>query len=168
MAKPINQGGAAKSAKPGGLSRGQATALGFAVLPFAAFLSPTLCLIGLGMLPTLAAYIAERARLKGLAITVGFLNLSGCLPLVIELWSRGQTLEAIGPMMQFGIGWLIAYGAAAIGWLVHFVTSPLVATYLSVISRSRIAALRNGQRHLIEAWGEEVAEPAGGNEAPSE
>lgn len=157
MANPLEQN-AAQAARPARLSTGQATALGFAVLPLAAFLSPTLCLVGLGMLPTLAAYIAERARQKSPAFTVGFLNLSGCLPLVVELWSRGQTFDAIGPMMHFGIGWLSAYGAAAIGWLLHFVTPPLVASYLGVASRTRIAMLRNGQKHLIEAWGEEVAD----------
>lgn len=160
MAETQNANAAAQRARPAKLSIGQVTVLGFAILPLAAFLSPTLCLVGLGMLPTLAAYIGDRARFRGLAVTVGFLNLAGCLPLVVELWSRGQTFEAIGPMMHFSLGWLIALGAAAIGWVVHFATPALISTYVGVVSRSRIAMLRNGQKRLIEIWGEEVAEAA--------
>ena len=156
MADARNSDPAAQAGRPAKLSAGQATAVGFAILPLAAFLSPTLCLVGLGMMPTVAAYIADRTRFQGLAITVGFLNLAGCLPLVVELWSRGQTFDAIGPMMHFSLGWLLAFGAAAIGWIVHFVTPALISTYMAVLSRSRIAMLRNGQKHLIEVWGEEV------------
>lgn len=144
--------------KGNGLSGGQKALLALGVLPLAALVLPTLLVVALAMLPTVSAAIVERGRDKSLAQTVGMLNLTGCLPLVIELWSYGQRYSAIGLVMEDVMSWLIAFGAAGLGWLIHYAIPPFVATYLAVISETRVRVFKLSQRKLVELWGEELAE----------
>lgn len=141
-----------------GLTGGQKMLLALGILPLAALILPTLLVVALGMLPTVSAVIFERGRNKSLAPTVGMLNLTGCLPVVIELWSYGQSYAAISLVLEDMMSWLIAFGAAGLGWLIHFAIPPVVATYLAVISETRARVFKLSQRKLVEFWGEEIAE----------
>ncbi len=150
-----------------GLSKGQKIFLLVSLLPLAALTLPTLIVVGLGLLPTVSAAIFERGSRKSLAATVGMLNLTGCLPLVVDLWSHGQSFAAIRLVLGDTMPWMIAYGAAGLGWLLYYATPPFIATYLAVVSETRVRVFRLSQRKLAELWGEEIAEgqePAEGEE----
>ncbi len=128
------------------------------LLPFAGMLLPTLTVLALGLLPTLGAYVADRSREKHLALTVGLMNLCGCLPALAKLWAAGQSFVALGRVVHDAYGWLIAYGAAGCGWAIYLLMPAIVAAHYQVSSTSQIQALKQSQRTLIELWGEEVAE----------
>ncbi|WP_119168638.1 hypothetical protein [Algihabitans albus] len=127
-------------------------------LPILVVLLPSLLVLSVCLLPTLGAYVADRFRDKSLAITVGMLNFCGALPALGQLWSKGQTLAAAGEVLGDVFLWLLAYGAAGIGWILFTMMPPVVTTYLSLSGTARSQALRERQEKLIEIWGQEVAE----------
>lgn len=139
-------------------------------LPILALLLPSLIVLSVCLLPTLGAYVADRYRDKSLAITVGLLNLCGALPALWELWSQGQTTLAARAVLGDVFLWLLAYGAAGVGWLLFMMMPPLVTTYLGISGSTRAKEMRERQEELVEIWGPEVAEQgtaaAQGGESP--
>lgn len=134
--------------------------LAVVLAPFAGVLLPSLTLLLLGMLPTFAAAVAERGRDRHLAVTVGLINFCGCVPLLVELWSRGQNFHVIGTVIADAYGWLGAYSAAGLGWLIYLMMPPFVAAYYKVVTEGHLQILKRNQRKLVEVWGEEIAENA--------
>jgi hypothetical protein len=128
------------------------------LLPVTGLFLPTLTVLALAMLPTLGAYVAERSRDNHLVVTVGLMNFCGSLPVVVKLWSGGQSFAAIGPVLHDVFGWLVAYGAAGIGWGIYLLMPPIVASYYRVASETHVRLLKHDQRKLAEVWGEAVAE----------
>jgi hypothetical protein len=131
---------------------------GIFALPILAVLLPSLLVLSICLLPTLGAYVADRYRDKALAVTVGLLNLCGALPALGELWANGQTMHAAGEVLGDVFLWLVAYGAAGIGWLIFMMTPPIVQAYYSLSGRARIDELRRRQETLVETWGPDVAD----------
>ena len=136
------------------------------LLPVAGLFLPTLTVLALAMLPTLGAYVAERSRENHLVVTVGLMNFCGSLPAVVKLWSGGQSFAAIGPVLHDVFGWLVAYSAAGIGWLIYLLMPPVVASYCRVASQTHVQLLKHDQRKLVEVWGEAVAQPPETGGAP--
>lgn len=134
--------------------------LAVVLAPFAGVLLPSLTLLLLGMLPTLAAAVAERGRDRHLAVTVGLTNFCGCMPLLVELWSLGQSFHVIGTVIGDTYGWLVAYSAAGLGWLIYLMMPPFVGAYYKVVTEAHLQILKRNQRKLVEVWGEEIAENA--------
>ncbi len=141
-----------------GLTAWHKIVLAVVLAPFAGVLLPSLTLLLLGMLPTLAAAVAERARDRHLAVTVGLINFCGCVPLLMELWSLGQSFSVIGTVVRDTYGWLIAYSAAGLGWLIYLMMPPFVGAYYKVVTEAHLKVLQRTQRKLVEIWGEEIAE----------
>lgn len=141
-----------------GLTTWHKIVLAVVLAPFAGVLLPSLTLLLLGMLPTLAAAVAERGRDRHLAVTVGLINFCGCVPLLVELWSLGQSFHVIGTVIRDPYGWFIAYSAAGLGWLIYMMMPPFVAAYYKVVTEAHLQVLKHTQRKLIETWGEEIAE----------
>jgi hypothetical protein len=127
-------------------------------LPILAVLLPSLLVLSVCLLPTLGAYAADRYRDKALAVTVGLLNLCGALPALGELWSKGQTMAAAGQVLGDVFLWLVAYGAAGVGWLIFMMMPPLVSAYYTFSGTARADELRRRQETLVEVWGQEVAD----------
>lgn len=142
----------------GGITTAQKIVLLVLLAPFAGLFLPSLTLLLVGMLPTLAARVAEPGRERHLVVTVGLLNFCGCMPLLVELWSLGQSFHVIGAVMRDVYGWLVAYSAAGFGWLIYLMMPPFVAAYYRVVTDSHLRTLKRTQRKLVEIWGEEIAE----------
>lgn len=127
------------------------------LLPLLVVLSPTVLVLAVAMLPTLTAALVDRSPDKYLPLSIGFLNFCGALPAVAELWFLGQTFAVAINLIHEASVWLVAYGMAALGWLIYTVLPSAVGAYLAKLSESRIRALRRSQHSLVDAWGEEVA-----------
>ena len=127
------------------------------LLPVIGVLLPTCLVLLIGMLPTAVAFMIDRSRDKSLTITVGLLNFCGTLPGIIDLWSKAQAYDAAVAVATDPMSLLMAYAAAALGWLVFFALPPVVGTFYSVVTRQRIHAIQRRQVVLIDSWGEEVA-----------
>lgn len=118
-----------------------------------AVMASTTAVLLLGMIPTVVATIVDRDEDKLAAMTVGALNASGVIPYLLDLWRDGSLMGVLGDPMA----WLVMYGAAAIGWGVHFGIPPMIAAVIAYRNDQRIADLRKVQLALVEEWGSEVA-----------
>lgn len=128
------------------------------LFPFAALLLPTTLVFATMMGPTFVAYITDRSREKHLAITVGLLNFAGTLPAIIDLWTRGQSHQAAMDLIGDVFVWVIAYGAAFVGWGIFAIMPSFVGSYFRMTTQTRIHGLVRQQKALIAEWGHEVAE----------
>lgn len=117
---------------------------------------PTTLLLCIGMMPTLVAALVDRSRRKTKAITVGSINLAGCTPFMLEMWMQGQTFEKAVEIIVNPTAIIVMYMAAAVGYLIDWAMSGIVASVLYQKGLSRRGEIQKRQRELIERWGEEV------------
>lgn len=130
-------------------------------LPLAGVLFPTCLVLAVCMAPTAVSFLFDRGREKYLVISTAMLNFCGTLPAVAELWAAGQTLTAAAQSLADPLAWMMAYGAAGTGWLLHLGMPPIVAAYHARASEARIRHLMLRQTTLVEAWGEDVKQNPG-------
>lgn len=116
---------------------------------------PTTILVVFGMLPTLVAALVDR---KGgaRAITVGALNLCGCVPFLLELWTESHTAAFAVELITDPRTIIVMYAAAAIGYMIDWALSGIVATIMMRSATSRLEAIRQRQEELVARWGKEV------------
>ena len=125
-------------------------------LPAMVVLLPTTLMLFVLSLPTIVAFLVDRTRERYLVATVGLLNLCGLLPGLISLWQDGQSLETVFRLLTDMFYWLMAYGAAAVGWGIFVSLPPMVTSYYALVTQHRIQQLRKRQKQLIEEWGDDV------------
>ena len=121
------------------------------------FTLPTVLIIGVGMAPTIAAFMIDRRREKYTTLCVGGMNFVGVLPFVIKLWSEDHSYDKAFDILADPFTWLSMMGAAAIGWAIYIVAPGVVAMALAMRIEQRISSLRRRQRDLVEEWGPGVA-----------
>lgn len=129
----------------------------FLATPVVVILFPSLLLLALLMVPTAVALLVDSRPEKHAATSVGLLNFCGTLPALVDLWEKGQTLLQARMLLSDPLSWLLAMGAAALGWLLVLLATPLTHSYLSLVTQTRLRGLRRQQQRLVEEWGEDVA-----------
>jgi hypothetical protein len=127
------------------------------LLPAGLVVLPTTILFGLGMIPTMVAYMIDRDSEKPAPITVGGLNFCGCLPYAIDLWKHGGGVNVALKVFADPLAWLVMYGAAAVGWAFYYGIPPTVANTEVMRSERRIDALKQRKVALVQEWGPDVA-----------
>ena len=142
--------------KTKGGGSGKLVMTGLLMLPVIAVLLPSFIVLTVNMVPTIVAYMVDKSREKYLAITVGMLNICGTLPALVGLWQQGQSYDAALDIVGNPFHWLMAYGAAGIGWLVYLGLPPILGHYYAITSQARLLSHQHKQKILVEAWGEEV------------
>ncbi len=143
-----------EKAKGGG--SGKLVMTGLFLLPVVVVLLPSCIVLAVNMLPTIVAYAVDKSREKYLAITVGLLNICGTLPALAGLWQQGQSYDAALDISSNPFHWLMAYGAAAIGWAIYLGLPPILGHYYGITSQARLHNHQRKQQILVEGWGEEV------------
>ncbi len=126
-------------------------------IPVSAVLLPTCIMLLVLMLPTMVAFVVDGTRGRKFVITVGMMNLAGCVPAVVELWRQGQTFQGAFDGITDVFAWAGALMAAGIGWLIFWVMPPIIANYQGIASRTQVLSLRSKQKKLIADWGDEVS-----------
>jgi len=127
------------------------------IIPAGLVVLPTSILFGVGMIPTIVAYVTDRDPEKSAPITVGGLNFCGCMPYAIDLWKHNHTIMAAGKIFADPLSWLIMYGAAAIGWALYYGIPPAVANFEVMRAEKRVSALKQVKVGLVQEWGPDVA-----------
>lgn len=150
MAKEAQQ----QKAKGGGT--GKLVVTGLILLPVIAVLAPSCMVLMVNMVPTVVAYVVDRSREKYLAVTVGLLNICGSLPALAKLWQQDQSYGAALDIIGIPFYWLMAYGAAGIGWVIYLGLPPILVHYYGITSHTRLNNHQRKQQILVEAWGDEV------------
>ena len=155
-----------KKKKGGGLT------LILLILPAALIVLPTTILFGIGMIPTIVAYVVDRDPDKSAPITVGGLNFCGCMPFAIDLWKHQHTIGAAAKVFADPLSWLVMYSAAAVGWGIYYGIPPMVAGMEVTRAEKRVEVLKQKKVALVQEWGPDVAgdyfDESGGMEPDAE
>lgn len=118
---------------------------------------PSVILVVVGMLPSLAAIIVDRSKQRYLTFSVGAMNFCGLFPQLLKLWTGMNTVDSAVALLTDVFSLFTMYGAAALGWLIFLGVPPVVSAFMSVMAQRRITMRRELQQELVERWGEEVA-----------
>jgi hypothetical protein len=119
-------------------------------------------LVMAGMLPTIVAFMVDRAPKKYTAYCVGGMNIAGVFPAIMKLWQGANDIGAAMGIITDVFELIVMYAAAAFGWLIFVAIPPVVAALMSVAAQQRIMQLRSQQREMINEWGQDIAQNSGG------
>ncbi len=154
MAKKPKAGAAGAKGKPKG------AALAWVIAPAVFVLAPsTVILLIIGMAPTIVALLLlDRHPLKYTTRTVGYLNFAGCLMYTLDLWKNSGfwDFDRLIEIVSDPFSLLVMYSAAAVGWIILFLTPPVVASYLTVTFEMKETRYKARQKELVEIWGRNV------------
>lgn len=152
--------------------KGGALTLILLIVPAALIVLPTTILFGIGMIPTIVAYVVDRDPDKSAPITVGGLNFCGCMPFAIDLWKHQHTIGAAAKVFADPLSWLVMYSAAAVGWGIYYGIPPMVAGMEVTRAEKRVEVLKQKKVALVQEWGPDVAgdyfDESGGMEPDAE
>jgi hypothetical protein len=116
----------------------------------------SIILFFIGILPTLVAFIIDKAPRKYFTICVGAMNITGIFPLMIDLWSGNNNITHAIQIITNVYDLVIMYAAAGCGWFLYITVPTMVRTLLGVMARNRITLLRTKQQNLLGEWGDEI------------
>ena len=120
---------------------------------------PSGILLLIGMLPTITIWQYDHLQNKNIALTVGFMNLAGIVPFIVEVFPYGQQMQHALPILQSTKTWGFIYLSAFMGWMVLQGLHPLIKRNLTAQITNRQEKFRKTQEQLVEKWGEEVTNP---------
>ncbi len=112
------------------------------------------------MLPTLAAWIGDKDKSKRMAVTVGALNLTGTLPVLLELYHKGGQVGSAFGELAAPLNWIIVFLATLVGWVMAQVVPMAIASILTARDKMKLDKIRSYQKELVQEWGPEVTEVA--------
>ena len=140
----------------GGNGRGRVI-IAWVVAPMVVFaFFPTILLMVIGMAPAIVAFIVDKRPGKATARAIGYLNLAGCLPYAIKLWTGQNTITGVLSLVGEPSALMIMYSSAAVGWILTFIMTPIMTAYLAVQHEAKARTIGNRQEKLINEWGGEV------------
>jgi hypothetical protein len=117
---------------------------------------PTTILLLLGMIPTIVVAVIDRSGKGTKSLTIGSMNLAGCSPFLIELWSNGHTAELAVSIVTNPLSMSVMWGASLVGYLINWAMSGIVATVMTKRGKVRIKDIKKKKARMIERWGIEV------------
>ncbi len=115
---------------------------------------PTTMLLFFGMLPSLVAFFVNARGMSARASTISAMNLAGCVPFVFKLWDTGNDFEASIDILTNTQTLMVIYTAAAFGYMIDWVVTGLVSSYMYQKGVLRMKAIRKRQEVLVGLWGE--------------
>ena len=127
-----------------------------AALLLAATELPLSILLLAGLVPTMVAALVDRYRARYLTRAVGFMNLAGVTPLVMQLWGEGHSMTGVANILARPVNWLTMYGAASIGWVLFLGMPSLARIFVDARADQLQHDFKARAARLIEEWGEDV------------
>ena len=117
---------------------------------------PSAVLLIIGMMPTIAAMFADPKRARTRVVTVGALNLAGCVPFLFKLWSQGHEFDTALNIATDPQAVIVMYAAAGAGYMIDWSMSSAVAAILYQRGLARQESIKKRQAELVSRWGAEV------------
>jgi len=117
---------------------------------------PTTIMLFLGMLPTMVAIFVDRTHEKTRALSVGAMNLAGCSPFVLQLWTTHHAVENAITIISDPLTIIVMYCAAGVGYVIDWAVSGLVGGIMIHRAVARREQIKTIQAGLVERWGREV------------
>lgn len=161
MSRPGNPGSPTTASRG---DRGRASLIGsllvLAGLGAAVAALPLLVFLVVGFMPTVVAWIVDRDPDKYAAITVGSLTFAVMVPIGLDAFvaSHGviRSDEMLRRLMFDVYAWLMVYGGAGAGWILHYVMPTVAQVYVDWDNTRRHQAATRRQRQLIDEWGSDI------------
>lgn len=129
----------------------------FAVLIMAVVFFPSTVLFCGCMLPAFVAALVDNKSDKTAGMTVGAMNFAGTVPAWLMLWSMGGKIDHAITLLLQPKTLLMAYAAAALGWVIYFQVPGMVSGILAKRGETRLAEIDRRQRELARKWGPQIA-----------
>lgn len=120
---------------------------------------PTL-LVACGLLPTVVALFTDTDENKSGLAAVGYMNLAGVLPFLIELWQKGQAMDVAMAIITEPSSWVVMLGAAGVGYLIMYAVPPMIGSVVLLNQEGRLRTLTEGVEQLEAIWGPDVTTTA--------
>jgi hypothetical protein len=128
------------------------------VVPLAVMALPSVLLLFVAMMPTLAAAVTDRRPEKYAAMCVGGFNLAATIPYLIQLWATSHSMAGFMAFVGNVWAWLIIYSAAALGWGFVWLIPSLMNRLNNWMCNRDLTKLRRRQQELVDEWGVELIE----------
>jgi len=132
-------------------------------LPVAVVMLPSFIVLAAAMVPTLVAWLIDPRGRRYLAVTVGSLNFAGSLFFLVSLWSDNHDVAHAFGVLRDVYGWLVAYGAAAAGYGIHYGMPTLTNGVARLRAATHLNRIEREMRGLVEEWGDAVGAPGQGD-----
>ncbi|MDB2682933.1 hypothetical protein N9Z27_01625 [Alphaproteobacteria bacterium] len=117
---------------------------------------PTSLLLFVGMLPTIACVFATRGK-RTKVVTVGAMNLAGCSPFLLDLWTKQHNLESSVEIVSDPWAIVVMYASASVGYLLDWATEGLVVNFMYQKAGARQKQILKRKKELVERWGKKVS-----------
>lgn len=109
--------------------------------------------VAVGMVPAMVAFLIDRNPHKYFGICVAGLNFAGVLPFLGELMSKHGGFHAALTIVTSVYSWLVMYAAAGVGWVLYLSLPALIAGFLAMRDKKRIADMMATREGLAKEWG---------------
>ena len=133
--------------------------LAFTILAGVVFL-PTSMLLFIGMLPSVVAFVVAGRSAGAKVSTITAMNIAGCVPFIFKLWASGNDIEASLDIVTNTRYISIMYMAAAFGYMVDWVVTGIVSSFLYQRGVKRMEDIILRQKELKQQWGDVVDDRA--------
>lgn len=117
---------------------------------------PTTVLFFIGMMPTVAARIADRSRQRTRTMTIGFMNFAACFPFWYKMLQQGHSFEGAVNIVTDPFNISVMYGGALAGYMIEWALSGFVAGLMAQKGKKRLELIKTTQEELVTRWGREV------------
>jgi hypothetical protein len=130
----------------------------FAVITFimAIIFLPTTLILVIGMMPTVAAAVADKTKSRSRTYIIMFMNIAACTPFILELWRIGHNINNALMIGMNGQTMMMIYFTAATGYFIEFAVSGIVSNLLIQKARMRLNTIKKKQEKLVARWGDKV------------
>jgi len=145
-----------KNKSKNGMSMG-GRILAVAGLVTAIVFMPTTIFLCFAMLPTVVAALIDRSGKGTRAVTIGSMNIAGCTPFLIELWTKSHTPDMALTLITDPRTIIVIYCAAGAGYLIDWAMTGIIGTLMVQRGTQRLKDIKKKQKELVERWGEEVS-----------
>ena len=111
----------------------------------------------IGMMPTVVAAYTDRTKEKMRGITIGAMNLAGCTPFIIQLWTTEHSVDVALGILADPKVLVIMYFAAGIGYCIEWAIVGTASVFMVEKAQIRVKTINKKQEDLITRWGAEVS-----------
>lgn len=121
-------------------------------------LSPgSLLVLGVGLMPTVVAFVIDRSPRRHATATVGGINFAAVFHFLIPLWLAGGDLHAATRTLTDPVALAAMYLAAAAGWGLYIGVPPIICAVRRASALQKVRQLKAQQRKLTQEWGKDIS-----------
>jgi hypothetical protein len=118
---------------------------------------PTTITAAFAMIPSIVSYFFDRDPKRSQTLCVAALNAAGSTPVLLELWSRWNSVPGAVALIASVRPWMWAWGGAAMGYALCLLIPPLAAQFVRGGLQTKLTDLERHAGEMRKAWGEDVA-----------